>query len=167
MEINTREHFTVLGLDKKHYEVRNAWFFNRTDITIYKLEELLGTKLRALYQRKKGRDLFDLTMALKQFPTLKIPQLIACFERYMAFSTSKISRGEFEANLTEKINDEAFTKDISPLLPSTVNLNYDPLVELSHLQDKVIRFLPGEAWKNKEKRAESIRKIKNIDSLMI
>jgi len=28
------------------------------------LEELLGTKLRALYQRRKGRDLFDLAVAL-------------------------------------------------------------------------------------------------------
>lgn len=27
--------------------------------------ELLGTKLRALYQRKKGRDLFDLWYALR------------------------------------------------------------------------------------------------------
>ena len=29
-------------------------------IQTYQLDELLGTKVRALYQRKKGRDLFDL-----------------------------------------------------------------------------------------------------------
>jgi predicted nucleotidyltransferase component of viral defense system len=28
------------------------------------IEELLGAKLRALYQRKKGRDLYDLWLAL-------------------------------------------------------------------------------------------------------
>lgn len=42
----------------------NSWFSGRSELTTYALEELLGTKLRALYQRKKGRDLFDLQKAL-------------------------------------------------------------------------------------------------------
>jgi len=36
------------------------------DISTYELDGLLGTKPRALYQRKKGRDLFDLAVALAQ-----------------------------------------------------------------------------------------------------
>jgi predicted nucleotidyltransferase component of viral defense system len=50
---------------KKHkFSVENQWFSGDCEITTYYLEELLGTKLRALYQRRKGRDLFDLWKAL-------------------------------------------------------------------------------------------------------
>ena len=64
VEINTREHFNVLGLTQRNFKVENQWFSGDCKITTYHLEELLGTKLRALYQRRKGRDLFDLYKAL-------------------------------------------------------------------------------------------------------
>ena len=38
----------------------SRWFTGAAKVLTYDLDELLGTKLRALYQRKKGRDLFDL-----------------------------------------------------------------------------------------------------------
>lgn len=60
IEINTREHFNVLGLKEIPYKVENEWFSGECNLTGYELEELLGTKMRALYQRRKGRDLFDL-----------------------------------------------------------------------------------------------------------
>lgn len=60
VETNCREHFTVLGLKKISFKVESSWFNGSCEITTYQLEELLGTKLRALYQRRKGRDLFDL-----------------------------------------------------------------------------------------------------------
>ena len=53
IEINTREHFHLFGLKKETYSVDNPWFQGTADITTFELEELLGTKLRALYQRKK------------------------------------------------------------------------------------------------------------------
>jgi len=36
------------------------WHYGAAEIVTYELEELLSTKLRALYQRKKSPDLFDL-----------------------------------------------------------------------------------------------------------
>jgi predicted nucleotidyltransferase component of viral defense system len=63
-EINTREHFAVLGTDTRPFTVDNPWFTGTAALTVCHLDELLGTKLRALYQRKKGRDLFDLWLAL-------------------------------------------------------------------------------------------------------
>ena len=63
IEINCFEHFNELGLVKIPFEVNNSWYSGRCDITTYRLNELLGTKLRALYQRRKGRDLFDLATA--------------------------------------------------------------------------------------------------------
>ncbi|MEO8405194.1 MAG: nucleotidyl transferase AbiEii/AbiGii toxin family protein [Chitinophagaceae bacterium] len=66
IEINTREHFNVLGLKEVDLQVQNGWFSGGCNIPSYELEELLGTKLRALYQRSKSRDLFDLYWAYQQ-----------------------------------------------------------------------------------------------------
>ena len=59
IEINCREHFNVFGLKEIPFAVENSWFSGSCNIISYELEELLGTKLRALYQRRKGRDLME------------------------------------------------------------------------------------------------------------
>lgn len=66
IEINTREHFQVCGVERRAFAVESRWFTGACDIPTYALDELLGTKLRALYQRRKGRDLFDLWLGLTQ-----------------------------------------------------------------------------------------------------
>jgi len=63
VEINSREHFTVLGFEKRVFAVDSRWFSGSASILTYHLDKLLGTKVRALYQRKKVRDLFDLWAA--------------------------------------------------------------------------------------------------------
>jgi predicted nucleotidyltransferase component of viral defense system len=55
IEINTREHLNILGLQDIPFEVKNDWFTGACNVTVYKIEELLGSKLKALYGRKKGR----------------------------------------------------------------------------------------------------------------
>jgi len=54
VEINTREHFSVEGFRNVPFSVDSRWFQGSCEITSYTLEELLGTKTRALYQRRKG-----------------------------------------------------------------------------------------------------------------
>jgi predicted nucleotidyltransferase component of viral defense system len=44
------------------------WFSGETKIATFSNEELLSTKIRALLQRNKGRDLIDLSHALDVFP---------------------------------------------------------------------------------------------------
>ena len=63
VEINTREHFAIHGFIRQSFEVNSRWFRGDCEINTYSLDELLATKLRALYQRSKGRDLFDLADA--------------------------------------------------------------------------------------------------------
>jgi len=70
VEINTREHFSVYGFVRQQFEVSSPWFSGGAELVTYGLEELLGTKLRALYQRKEGRDLYDLATALTRAPHL-------------------------------------------------------------------------------------------------
>jgi len=56
IEINTREHFTHFPKLNLYYEVDSAWYSNSCNVVTYDLDELAGTKLRALYQRRKGSD---------------------------------------------------------------------------------------------------------------
>ncbi len=88
IEINCREHFNVLGLTKANFSIDNQWFSGQCSVTTYRLDELLGTKLRALYQRRKGRDLFDLHKALIT-GGVDIDELIRCYRSYMNFSVDK------------------------------------------------------------------------------
>jgi predicted nucleotidyltransferase component of viral defense system len=116
VETNTREHFSVLGLQTKPFHVTNPWFSGNAGLSTYQLEELLGTKLRALYQRKKGRDLFDLDIALQRFADLDTHKVVTCFKAYLAAEGRTVSRKDFEGNLADKVADPAFTHDVPPLL---------------------------------------------------
>jgi len=116
VEINTREHFHVLGMQKETLSVENPWYQGSAEINIYQPEELLATKLRALYQRKKGRDLFDLYYALENLD-LDIDKIVDCFHVYMEREENKAPTArEFELNLEEKIQDDEFAGDITALL---------------------------------------------------
>ena len=82
VETNTREHFALYGLQKAPFKVASRWFEGACDIQTYELDELLGTKLRALYQRKQARDLFDLEIALTRLP-VEPQRIVAAFLEYM------------------------------------------------------------------------------------
>jgi len=116
IEINCREHFNVLGLQAYPFKVENSWFNGECKLTTYQLEELLGTKLRALYQRKKGRDLFDLYWALTNHE-IDIKNLLHCYKAYVVFSTGQPPTAKmFIANMDEKMKDKEFTNDIHVIL---------------------------------------------------
>lgn len=144
VEINTREHFTELGHTKVPFSVSGRWFSGSADVTTFDVNELLGTKLRALYQRKKGRDLFDMAFALQH--TVTDPAtLIRCFARYMREGGHDVTRAQFEANLFAKSNDADFRRDTEVLLGSTVPWSFDNAMEA--VLQRVVAFLPGAPWK--------------------
>jgi len=100
--------------------VESSWFKGSCVITTYQLEELLGTKLRALYQRRKGRDLYDLHRAFTLRDNLNIEHLIECYLEYMRFSVgSAPSQKEFIDNMELKMKDNEFLGDITALLIPT------------------------------------------------
>lgn len=116
VEINCMEHFCVLGLQKMPFEVQNSWFNGRCELTTYALEELVGTKLRALYQRKKGRDLFDLQMALRS-GKLDVTRVLECYNQYMEFVVDKVpTYKQFVQNVELKLQDAEFIGDTDTLL---------------------------------------------------
>jgi predicted nucleotidyltransferase component of viral defense system len=115
VEINTREHFTEFGFASLPFSVRSRWFSGEAAVTTYGLDELLGTKLRALYQRKKGRDLFDLALALRKTEVAPT-RIVAAFSRYMKEQGVEVGRRTFEENLAKKRHDPFFAADMTPLL---------------------------------------------------
>jgi len=130
IEINTREHFNVLGLKKIPYKVDNSWFSRECNLTGYELEELLGTKMRALYQRRKGRDLFDLYWALTN-QDVNINKLIQCYKIYMKYSVDKPPTQKlFLSNMEEKMNDREFLDDIYIILKQGVEYDNRKAYEL-------------------------------------
>jgi predicted nucleotidyltransferase component of viral defense system len=113
----------VLGLTKVPFRVENSWFTGEAELTTYHFEELLGTKLRALYQRKKGRDLFDLYVALQR-KEVDVDKVLQCYKKYMEFVVDKApSYKQYVNNMLEKMEDPEFTNDMQSLLRPGISFN--------------------------------------------
>ena len=129
IEINTREHFNVLGIKPVNLQMDNGWFSGNCNIPTYELEELLGTKLRALYQRRKSRDLFDLHWAY-QHHNINTAQLLHCYHEYMNFDVDHPpTQKMFIANMEEKMQDKDFTGDINVILRPGVEYDNEAAYE--------------------------------------
>jgi predicted nucleotidyltransferase component of viral defense system len=152
IEINSQEHFTVLGFEERRFAMESRWFSGSTSIRTYHLDELLGTKLRALYQRKKGRDLFDLWLAQRR-AVVDAEGVVRCFSQYMGHSGLAVSRAEFEKNLAEKLTDTRFLDDITPLLAP--GCPWDVREAGRYVRDELIAHLPGSPWKGATGRGDA------------
>ena len=136
IEINCFEHFNVLGLVKVPFKMKNGWFSGEAELTTYHFEELMGTKLRALYQRKKGRDLFDMHKGLTA-RECDIEKVLQCYKKYMEFVVERApSYKEYVQNMQEKMEDREFLTDVNKLLrPGTV---FNPQEAYQLVYDKLI-----------------------------
>ncbi len=117
LEINCREHFNVLNKVEIPFQVKSEWFTGEAQIKTYNVNELLGTKLRALFQRSKGRDLFDLDYARKHLE-LDTVEIVTCYKKYIQHATNKKppSQKEFLLNMEDKEKDSNFSGDMEGLL---------------------------------------------------
>jgi predicted nucleotidyltransferase component of viral defense system len=138
LEINTREHESVFGLTARNLTVESRWFTGSAAVTTYELEELLATKLRALYQRKKGRDLFDLATALTG-EKIDPERVVEGFIRYLEREGRRISRVEFEGNLAEKIRDVDFLADVPNLVAT--DTEYDVVEAADRVRENLLSRL--------------------------
>jgi len=106
----------------------------------YELHEMLGTKMRALFQRKAGRDLFDLYWALSQHVEVDPAEVIASFSFYLLREGSVPGRQAFVDGLHERLLDRSFCTDMTQMLRK--GLSYDPQVAGNYIEARLLSLLP-------------------------
>ena len=116
VEINTREREAYDRPITVPFKVENPWFSDATEIPTFSNEELLSTKLRALLQRNKGRDLIDLSHSLDIFERLNAKRIVELFGKYLDLSNQTISRAQAEQRMFEKLERPNFLADVKPLV---------------------------------------------------
>ncbi len=157
VEINTREHQNLFALRKYPFSMESRWHQAQTDIVSFEPEELFGTKLRALLQRRKNRDLFDLDLGLTQL-SMDLGKIIASFEHYLALEGNPISRAVAEQRMLEKFT-RSLTEDIAPLLPSGVRFEENDAVDaFGRIWKGLIVRMQGEPWKLSGQVIEELRR---------
>ena len=113
----------------------------QTQIKGYDIHEMLGTKMRALFQRKRARDLFDLYWALtKSVSSVDPSSIIESFQHYMKQEGTRAGRAEFVGILEAHLKDRGFCSDTEPLLRHGVV--YDPQSAGSYVKTNLLRLLP-------------------------
>jgi predicted nucleotidyltransferase component of viral defense system len=122
VEVNCREHHTIFGIKDVQYAMQSEWHTAEVSIPSYELSELLGTKMRALYQRRKGRDLFDMWFAMTQ-SNVDPSKIIEAWNFYMKEEANTVTQKEFLENMEKKILDQDFLGDMKGLLRPELDYN--------------------------------------------
>ena len=157
VEINTREHDVLLGYRRYPFAVASDWYSAQAELLSFEPEELFGTKLRALLQRRKNRDLFDLHHGLLQLD-MDHDQVVACLDHYLALEAHPISRAEAEERMLKKLT-RSLTEDIEPLLP--VGVRFDQAVAIEAFNGvwrQLIARMRGDAWRLSAEVIEQLRR---------
>jgi len=112
VEVNTFERSPGNPPVRIPYQVESSWFTGSAEVLTFALDEVVATKIRALFQRTKGRDLFDLWLAQVK---LGVPAH-SIVESFAPYRPDGYTRRRAEENLREKVNRPAFRDDIRPLV---------------------------------------------------
>ena len=112
IEVNTFERSPARLPIKIPFQVDSSWFAGSAEVLTFTLDEIVATKIRALLQRSKGRDLFDLWLALTRLGVTAL----SIVEAFAPYRPDGYTRGRAELNLREKVKRPAFREDIRPLV---------------------------------------------------
>lgn len=121
VEINTYETSPARPHVRLPYEVESPWWSGRAEVLTFEPAELIATKLRALFQRRKGRDLFDLWLALTEIG-IAPDDIVACFGPYRPDGYTAVTA---VANLQEHVADRGFREDLLDLVAEGAGFDVD------------------------------------------
>ncbi len=138
METNIAETDSFLPRIARPYAVESRWWSGRADVSTFQLEELMSTKLRALYQRRKGRDLFDLSHVLNDL-SLDEGLVVDGLAHYMGDQI--FSYREFSANLAAKLAHPDFVADLEQLTADSPS-RYDVALAADLIMERLGSRLP-------------------------
>lgn len=114
LEMNTHEHSPALELAGLTHSVTSPWWSGSGDIVTFQAPELVATKIRAIFQRKKGRDLFDLWLALTEL-ALEPDEIL---DAYRIYAPEGLTARRSVADLRSKVDDPLFRNDLNGLVSS-------------------------------------------------
>lgn len=100
------------GLTRTPFAIDSPSFAGHAEVLTFCLPELVATKLRALYQRSKGRDLFDLWLAVTRLGVAP-GDIGECFAPYRP---ARYTRRLAVRNLQAKVGDPDLRHDLQPLI---------------------------------------------------
>jgi len=115
------------------FDVSSPWWSGGTEIRTFAIEEILATKVRALCQRRKGRDLFDLWVGLN-LPGVDSGEVAAALAHYMQGRV--YSYPQLVGHLKTKLGDSDFAADLSGLVRS-IPPNYDIAEALDLVRERI------------------------------
>lgn len=95
------------------HKVDSRWWQGQTPIPTFGLDEMMATKTRALYQRRKGRDLFDLWLVLTR-DGVDDSEIVAGLRHYMRDDV--FTYPQLRQNLADKLKDAGFRTDMDALV---------------------------------------------------
>lgn len=127
-------------------EIPFEFFFRdapaKTQIQGFDIHEMLGTKMRALFQRRRGRDLFDLYQALTRSTVPKVDPgaVVESFQHYLRLEQSSAGRSEFMGILDAHLADRSFRSDMDHLL--RLGVTYNPMEAGIYVKTHLLKLLP-------------------------
>lgn len=93
--------------------IESLWWSGQAPISTFVLDEMMATKLRALYQRSKGRDLLDLWLVVTT-EDVDCEQIVAGLHHYM--KDKVFTYPQLRQNLLAKVGDADFRSDLETLV---------------------------------------------------
>ncbi|MDR0837393.1 MAG: nucleotidyl transferase AbiEii/AbiGii toxin family protein [Propionibacteriaceae bacterium] len=138
IEMNTHERSPALPHIRVPFRVESSWWSNAAEVLSFQPPELVATKIRALYQRSKGRDLFDMWLALRQL-NIDPSAILDAFTPYRPEGLTAVLA---IANLDAKTKDSQFRDDITRLA-TRVPADYDIDTAAALVTDTLLSRLDG------------------------
>lgn len=156
VEMNTREHESLNGIVFLPFAMENPWHEAEALVATYTPDELFSTKLRALLQREKNRDLFDLYHGLDQLE-LDPMRVVSGLEYYLAQQGLSINRANAEERMLRKLT-RSLVEDIQPLLPPGIVFDEGLALEaFERVWRELIACMKGEPWRSTEEALAALR----------
>jgi predicted nucleotidyltransferase component of viral defense system len=152
VETNMRETKACYPTVMRPYNVLSTWWSGAANVPTFEIAELMGTKLRALCQRNRGRDLFDLWLVFTQTNT-DDERIVAALRHYMGEGT--FTYGQVRRDLRAKLADPTFAADLLDLV-KTPPAGYDVVAAADVLMERLgsrlknappLKEIVGGAWR--------------------
>ncbi len=139
IETNIAETESFLPRITLPYAVESRWWSGQANVSTFRIEELMSTKLRALYQRRKGRDLFDLWHVLND---MHVDDALITDGLAHYMGTDEFGYRELSTNLAAKLEHPEFTADLD-LLTTNAPERYNTKLAADLIMERLGSRLAG------------------------